>query len=639
MRSPAPRLTAFRLAALLATVVASAARAQSVDDLRHMSVSELANLDVSSMSKTTESLADAPGAIFVITHDDIVRSGATSLAEILRLAPNLQVAQTAAGRHVVTARGFSGNANAQSFSNKLLVLIDGRSVYTPLFSGVYWDMQDVLLQDVDRIEVISGPGATLWGANAVNGVINVITRKSGATQGGLVQVQAGDLGRGLALRYGGRIGEDLAYRIYAKSFVGEDTVTSAGDKAHDQWSKPQAGFRLDWTPSADDALTLQGDGYEGSEAQGGAMDEQISGRNLLLRWNRSGESGSDLQVQAYYDRTRRETRGNGSFTLDTYDLDLQHSFRLGARSQIVWGGGYRISRYRIESAGGLQFQPPSRTLDLTNLFVQDSISITDATRLTLGLKLEDDPYSGLSALPSVRLSWKPAETAMLWAAVSRAIRSPTPFDRDVVEKVGAVTFLTGDPDFKPETLTAYEAGLRLSPSSRASISVSAFYDDYGDLRSIEPAPGGFIPLRWGNEMRGHTQGLEAWGDYRATPWWRLSAAVTLLDKHLSFSPRGSGLLGVSQAGDDPKVQASLKSSMNLGPDVTLDAHLRHVGALPAPRVPAYTELNARLGWHVTDKVQLSLTGYNLLHEQHQEFPAPQANAVPRRFLIDLQWRF
>jgi iron complex outermembrane receptor protein len=617
------------------------AKAQSVEDMQHMSIGDLANIDVSSVTKTPQALSQAPAAIYVITHDDIVRSGATSVPEMLRLAPNLEVEQTTASHYTITARGFNGNAADQNFSDKLLILIDGRSVYNPLFSGVYWDLQDVVPQDIDRIEVISGPGATLWGANAVNGVINIITRKSGETQGGLVAVDAGTLESSVSVRYGGRINDNLTYRLYVRDIIDNDTVTSIGANAHDHGSKPQGGFRFDWTPSDADAVTLQGDAFEGSEAQLGAPNEDIEGRNLVARWNHSWSNGAGLQVQAYYDQMGRSTEhGGGSFTVDTYDLDVQHSFSLNARNDFVWGGGVRHSHYNIAGTASLQFAPATGDLNLVNLFVQDTISISQAVKLTVGLKLEDDPYSGLSPLPSARVSWQPNTSTLLWAAVSRAIRSPTPFDRDVVEKVGSTVFLTGGANFQSETLTAYEIGARVQPTSRLSFSVSTFYNTYDELRSIEPQSSTvFLPLKWGNGLRGETYGLEAWGDYRVSDWWRMSAGFNALYEHFSFRPGASGLLGVDQLGDDPHYQASLRSSMNLGHAVTLDADLRYVDALPNPSVPAYVELNARIGWKVSDHVQLSLSGFNLLHDRHQELPAAGANAVPRSASVGLQWAF
>ena len=617
--------------------LATDAAAESSADLSKLSIEELGNVEVTSVSKRPEAIGQAAAAVYVITHDDIVRSGALSLPEILRLAPNLQVAQTSASGYVVTARGLNGAPAAQNFSNKLLVLIDGRSVYTPLFSGVYWDMQDVMPQDIERIEVISGPGATLWGANAVNGVINVITRRSADTQGGLLAVSAGDQGRSASLRYGGRISESLTYRVYGRSFLEKDSLALAGGRAHDHWSKPQAGFRLDWGPSPADSVTLQGDAYDGAEAQAGASAEDIRGGNLTARWSHALAGGSSLQVQAYYDRAERGAEVDGSgFQVDTYDLDLQHGFTLGDQQEVVWGGGYRVSRYHIDGTSTLSFAPAGRTLALVNLFAQDTLSFGNATRLVLGVKVEDDPYVGPELLPNVRLSWAPNAQATLWAAVSRAVRSPTPFDRDVVEKLGGRVFLIGGPDFQTEKLTAYEVGTKLAPSDRASISVSAFYNVYDDLRSIEVAPGGFVPLRWGNRMTGRTYGMEAWGDYQVTRWWRLSASFNALEERFKFAAGASGLLGTSQAANDPKYQAQLKSSADLGA-VTVDAALRYASALPDPRVPAYVELNGRVGWNLTDRLQLAVSGHNLLHDSHREYPG--ASRIPRAVFIDLQWRF
>ena len=635
-----PRLAAVALATLAWN---GAAHAQSIEDLQHMSIGDLANIDVTSVTKTPQSLSDAPAAIFVITHDDIVRSGATTVPEMLRLAPNLQVEQTASSQYVITARGLNGNGQAQNFSDKLLVLIDGRTVWTPLFSGVYWDMQQVAPDDIDRIEVISGPGAALWGANAVNGVINIITRKAGETQGLLVNVEGGSLQGRADVQFGGKIGDNLSFRAYLSDIYGGDLLTATGARAHDAWTDPQGGFRFDWTPTAADAVTLQGDAEQGDEQQQGAGDEFISGRNLLARWNHVSSNGATLQVQAFYDRESRETLdAGGEFAADTYDLDVQNSFAAGHGHQITWGGCLRTTHYEIQDqigvASSLIFQPASGNLNLAQVFAQDSWAITDTLTLIGGIKLEDDPYSHLSALPSLRLGWKPNSTLFFWGAASQAIRAPTPFDEDVVEKSGPEVFLTGEQGFLPEKLTAYEGGARALVGSRLSISASVFYNVYDDLRSIEVNPATFLPLHWGNGLAGHTYGVEAWADYQVAPWWWLSAAVDTLSEHFHFLPGSSGLLGISQLGDDPSQQASLKSSMNLGSAVTLDADLRYVGALPNPVVPSYVELNGRLAWNVSRHVRLSVSGFNLLHSRHIEAPAP-AEAIPRSVLAGLQWRF
>lgn len=578
------RIPALREAAVVAAicVCASEANAQSIDDLKSMSIEQLANVDVTSVTKSSESLANAPGSIYVITRDDIIRSGVTSVPEALRLAPNLQVARRGGADWIITARGMSGNSQAQNFPNKLLVLIDGRSVYTPLYSGVYWDMQDVVLADVDRIEVISGPGATLWGANAVNGVVNIITRGSSASQGLMADVAAGEHETTGSLRYGGKLGSGLSYSIYARGTRNDQFKTAAGAPAGDAWSREQGGFRVDWTAGKRDSLTLQGDVYGGDIGHAGP-DEAIAGRNITARWRRldggDAPSGS-LQVQLYYDRTTRNTPGTGRFKLDTYDLDVQRDIALGKAHHLTWGGGVRLSRYRIDSFGGLGFSPSRRTLFLGNAFVQDSIALGTAGTIVLGIKAEDDPYSGISVLPSIRGSFKITPNMTLWGAASRAVRSPTPFDTDVVETVGTVVFLTGDTAFKTEKLTAYEAGARAQMGAIANVSVAGFYNVYADLRSIEPAPGGFLPLRWGNKINARTWGIEASASIKPTPWWRLVAGYSWLHENVRFDTGASRLLGTAQIGDDPRYQMSLRSSMDFGRSVTFDAALRRVGARP-----------------------------------------------------------
>jgi iron complex outermembrane receptor protein len=631
-------LAVFLLPLALAT---GPARAQVIKisdgDLANMTLEQLGDLEVTSVSKRPEALTEAPTSIFVITRDDIIRSGALRLPEVLRLAPNLQVAQTSASRYAIGARGMNGAQQAQNFSNKLLVLIDGRSVYTPLYSGVYWDMQDVLLQDTDRIEVISGPGATLWGANAVNGVINITSRNSAETQGLVAQAGGGGRERFANLRYGGKLGDGLTFRLYGKGFWTGDTRSLTGARVNDHWSQRQAGFRADWTASPVDRVTLQGDLYRGDEAQPGARAEPIRGGNILARWNHSLGDRGGLQLKAYYDRAERggEVTGSG-FKVDTYDIELQHSFALGSRNQVVWGGGYRTVKYLISGSQTLLFSPPGRTLRLANAFVQDQLTLTPALRLTLGAKLEDNPYIKATLLPNARLSFDATDRLTLWAAVSRAIRSATPFDRDVVEIVGGSPFLVGGADFQAEKLIAYETGLRTLISPRVSLSASAYYNDYNDLRSIELDPATVFPLRWGNGLEGHTYGAEVWSDVQLAPWWRISAAASYLDQKFHFKPGAAQLVGVNQVANDPKWQASLKSSMT-GGRLTADAMLRYVAALPDPRVPAYTELSGRISWTLTDQVQVSVSGRNLLHDRHQEYV--EGTAIPRKVWADIQWRF
>jgi iron complex outermembrane receptor protein len=616
------------------------AHAQSIADLQQMSIGQLQDIDVMSVTRTVEPLKTSPAAIYVITHEAIARSGYSTIPDILRLAPNLQVKQITASRYIITARGLSGNLDAQNFANKLLVLIDGRSVYTPLYSGVYWDMQDVVPADIERIEVISGPGATLWGANAVNGVINIITRSSEATQGGLLDISLGNLEQTATLEYGGRLADTLTYRAYIRDVMRDNTGTASGAAATDHWSKPQGGVRVDWAPNEADTVSFSGNLYAGAEAQPGAPDENIRGVNVLARWNHLFADASTFQLNAYYDRASRGTTGNGHFWLDTYNVDAQHSFAWGEWNTLTWGGGLRISDYTIDGTPSLFFAPPRRTLILADAFVQDSIAISPDVTAVLGFKLEDDPYSGVTALPSARLSWKVADDLLFWGAVSRAIRSPTPFDRDVRERLGAIVALDGDSAFAPEKLVAYELGARAQLDDRATISLSLLYNDYDDLRSVELTTGpAFLNLVWANGLKGRTLGFDVWGEYQLTSWWRLAASFNELSEHFNFKPGASGIVGVSQLGDDPEHSAALRSAMNIGDDINFDAELRYVSALPDPAVPSFVEMNASIGWNVRDDVRLSLSGFNLLHARHLEFPAPGANAVPRSYSVGLQWRF
>lgn len=609
------------------------AHAQSIEELREMPISALSKLDVTSVTRSAASLADAPASIYVITHDDIVRSGSLTLPGILRLAPNLQIMRGSPNDMVVAARGLSGNEGAQNFSNKLLVLIDGRSVYSPLYSGVYWDMPDILPEDVERIEVISGPGATLWGSNAFNGVINIITRDAGASQGlygtGVIGNRTYDLG----LRYGGHASGSASYRLFVKRHENFESASGLDDGSR----RTQGGFRFDWNSTPADALMVQGDAYYGSRSQGTAADENFHGYDLLTRWRHDTSSGATLQVQAYYDHTARSIENDGGhFAVDTFDIESQHSFTLGRSHAIVWGGGARISRYEIENIPGLEFVPDRRTLFVANLFAQDSIAITPSLTGTIGAKLEQRTYMDLAFLPSVRLSWKPRPTTLIWGAVSRAIRSPTPFDEDVVESIGQTVFLTAVSSFRSEKLTAYELGTRLLLSPRASLSISTFYNVYDDLRTVEPAPNGFLPLRWGNGIKGHSHGLDAWADIRLASWWRLKPGYSLLIQKFHFKDGAVPLLGTSQVGNDPRHRASLRSSMDIGPEINVDFDLRYVSALPDPHVPAYVELGARLGWQFDERAELSISGFNLLHRRHQELPASQAAPLSRSVFVALK---
>jgi iron complex outermembrane receptor protein len=384
---------------------------------------------------------------------------------------------------------------------------------------------------------------------------------------------------------------------------------------------------------------LQGDAYTGARGQGAVPNDNIEGYDLLARWDRSSASGGRFRIQAYYDHAGRHVSDNqGDFSVDTFDFDLQHSFAVGSRNEIVWGGGVRFNSYQIRDIPNLDFAPREATLFLANLFVQDSVAITPTLTAIAGLKLEHGPYAATELLPSARLAWKPNDMLLLWAAVSRAVRSPTPFDKDVLEFSGNNLLLHGNEAFRSEKLTAFEAGARLVPSSAVSISISGFYNRYDDLRTVEPASAtAFFPLYWGNGIQGQTYGLDSWADIRLADWWRLKPGYSLLLSNFHFSPGSIPLIGTSQVGNDPKHRASLRSSMDLGSQFNFDTDLRFVSALPDPYSPSYVELGARLGWLFTERGELSVSGFNLLHGRHQELPLSAAKPVGRSVFAALKW--
>lgn len=599
-------------------------------DFSQMSIEDLANIQISSVSKRAEPLSAAAASVYVITNEDIRRSGATSVPEALRLAPNLQVARVDASQYAITARGFNSTT-----ANKLQVLIDGRSVYTPLFSGVFWDAQDVMLEDVERIEVISGPAGVLYGSNAVNGVINIITRSSKDTQGGLVTLGSGNRESGLGARYGAKLGDDATFRVYAKSFARDGTTRANGFNTQDGWNKLQGGFRFDWSHSGD-ALTLQGDVYRGSLDQLVNNDKTIAGGNLLGRWSRTLGGGSSLQVLAYYDRTRRDYPGIFAEVLETWDLDLQHRFQSG-RHEVVWGAGYRSMHDNVTNTAVLAFLPARKTLNLGNVFVQDSIAFDERWRLTLGGKLEHNSYTGVEFQPSARLAWKATDSALLWGSISRAVRTPSRLDREIFVPASAPFLFAGGPNFVSEKVTAYELGYRAQPSPRASFSIATFYNVNRQLRSIEPVGG--ITSVFANKMEGDSYGVETWGSYRVNDWWRLSAGYNHLKKKLRFRP-DSGDTALQGAGNDPAYQFSLRSSMNFAHNMELDLGLRMIGALPNPAVPRYSALDGRLGWTIQRGLQLSLTATNFDNRSHPEFGVPATRSeLGRAVYLKLKWSF
>ena len=595
-----------------------------------MSIEELSTLMVTSVSRNPESISDAPASIFVITREDIRHAGATSLAEALRLAPNLTVARIDTGSYAITARGFN-----TVIANKLLVLIDGRTVYSPLFSGVFWEAQDVVLEDVERIEVISGPAAASWGVNAVNGVINVITRPAAATQGTLVSGGAGNREAALAARQGWQLGAGGHVRFYGKGWTQEDTVREDGRPAGDQWDRGQVGFRADWGQPAS-AFTLQGDAYSGAaENRPLGSPVNVSGANLLARWTRQRDDGSNLEVQSYYEKVDREDNVLLSEKGEIADLQFKHALPWGSH-RITWGGGYRYSR--DHSAPGLffAFVPANENLAWYNVFGQAELHVTEKFEVTLGLREEHNDYTGWETLPNIRAGYKLTPDQLLWASVSRAVRAPARLDREIVFPALPPYFIAGGPNFEAEKSTVYELGYRAQPIKAVSLSVTAFQHRYDNLRSAQLVAGQvFIE----NGIEGDVTGVEGWATLQATPSWRLSTGALLQHKDLRVKPGNTDPFGPAPLGNDPDYQMMLRSTHNLTPQHELDWMVRHVAELPQPAVPAYTALDARFGWQPSKQMEVSLILQNLLDGGHAEFGTTGTRSeIERAVLLKMVYR-
>ncbi len=606
-------------------------------ELKQLSIEQLMEIDVTSVSRRSERLSKAAAAVTVITGEDLRRSGITNLPDALRLSVATHVAQVDGHTWAISTRGFNSSF---ATADKLLVLIDGRSVYTPLFSGVFWDVQDVMLEDVDRIEVIRGPGATLWGANAVNGVINIITKSAKATQGGLVTAGTGSVTDLASVRWGGRLGEGTYYRAYGKYSSSDALDLATGGSAHDPLRRTQGGFRVDHEAGGG-GLTFQGDLYNGGYSEAVRSDDtNLDGGNLLARWSRNAAADSGMSLQVYFDRSHRRTPDFFEEHRDTVDVDFQHRLPWGQRHDVVWGLGYRVTRDEVTNSRVVEFLPDHRTLDLASAFAQDEIALVpDRLRLTLGAKFEYTDWTGLETQPSVRAAWTPDDRHTLWAAVSRAVRTPTRLDEDVIFLLpNGDPLLSGNRDFKSEELLAYELGFRFQPTPDLLVDAAAFYDVYDHLRSFEPVAGtpAFV---FGNELAAEAWGIELRSSWQPAPWWRLHAGYVWFGKHLSLDPQSGDPTAGQTSGDDPRNRYSLRSAMDLPGGFELDGWLRYVGELPSPRVSAYTEADLRLGWR-SERLELSLVGQNLLHARHVEFaPNPLREAVQRSVLGRVTWHF
>lgn len=621
---------------LLVLLLAGEACAQQDAPLADFTLEQLSEVVVTSVSRQPARLGQAPASIFRITSADIRRSGATTLPEALRLAPNLQVARVDARTYAITARGFSS-----TLENKLLVLVDGRSIYSPLFSGVFWDQQDLLMEDIDRIEVISGPGATIWGANAVNGIINVITKHARQTEGIFVSLSGGDLERSGSVRQGGRLPNGGSYRIYARHHGNKDFANERGRRINSGLRRNQAGFRADWDGAGAEYM-LSGDVYDGALGQGSARDIHTRGANLLVRTVRQFGDGSDLRLQGYLDHTERDQGpGNGAQKLDTIDLEFQHSWRALKGHQLSWGGGYRSASDRIVNGVSLQFHPATAHLHWGNLFVQDEIALGDAVRLTAGLKFEHNKYTQGEWLPNLRAAWTINPSHFAWASLARAIRAPSRIDRDlfIVNAAGRPRYLLeGDEGYASETAQVLELGYRGQPWPALSWSATLFGARYDKLRTLEPRPGTSAVFR--NLGEGQARGLELWASWKPMRSWALSGGAVVQDIDTRRKPGSMDLSAGDLASNDPSHYLSLRSSHDLAHNVQLDFGVRRVGRLPRPAVPAYTELDARIAWQPRPEVELALSGQNLLKASHPEFGAAATRQrIERSVLLTMSLRF
>ncbi len=611
---------------------AAAQAAPQVSELTDLTLEQLSQVRITSVSRRTQTLAGAAGAVYVINAEDIRRSGATTLPQALRLAPNLHVAQADANQWAISARGFNG-----TLADKMLVMVDGRTVYSPLFSGVFWEAQAVMLADVERIEVMSGPGA-VWGSNAVNGFINIITRAASDTQGSLLTLGGGNTDSLAGARLGGRLGEDGYYRVYGQRSLRDATRNAAGGGIGDAAQFTQGGFRADWG-GPERSWTLQGDVYGGSIRQGATLaPRELAGGNLLARLAREWGDGASLRVQAYYDRTERDQPGAINDKLDTLDIDVQHSVPWGASQRWLWGGGYRFQSDQLVNLGpALAFLPASRDLRLGNVFAQDELALSPVLTLTLGLKLEHNDYTGLERLPSARLAWQPSPEQLLWLSASRAVRIPARLDRELARPaLPPYTLLAPNDSFQSEVSNVIELGWRAQPSPALSYSATLFHQVFDRQRSVQPTPIGPVVA---NQIDGDSTGLEAWGSLRVSPRWRLTAGLMAQGVNLRVKPGAVSIGGTATLGNDPGQTWQLGSSWDLPGGFELDLHARHVGALPNPAVPAYFSVDARLGWRMAGGPEVSVVARNLFEPEHAEWGmAPQRPVYGRGMFVNLAWR-
>jgi iron complex outermembrane receptor protein len=659
----------FPLALGLSAIAVGGALAQSQADLSRLDVEDLMNIKVTSVSKREQSLSRTAAAIFVINQEDIRRSGATSIPDLLRMAPGVDVQQIEANAWAVSIRGFNSR-----YSNKVLVLIDGRTVYTTSFSGVYWEHLDMPLENIERIEVIRGPGTTVWGANAVNGVISIFTKSSKDTKGGLVTAGAGTQTNALGLvQYGGSAGNDGSYRAFGKYFAIGNTAMPGGSPADDHWMRAHGGFRTDWDLSGRDSLMVEGDLYanEANQTRRSSLiptpfdsifnqTVDAAGGDLLARWNHTLAGGSQTSFQSYYDTYRRTDRGIPE-VLRTFDLDFQHHIAVGDRHDIVWGLGYRMNDSGLSPGYGVSFSPPSRTDKLYSGFVQDEIRVADSLWFTVGAKLEHNPYTGVEVEPSARLAWSPAGGRhTIWVSASRALRQPARADTSIQTNLETIPIsanavqvlrLYGNPNIEEEELRDYEVGYRTEFTKTLSLDAATFFSFYNHLPTIEPQPlviipglpvQFVIPLLYDSKANAVTYGGELSLRWNVNSRWRISPGYSYLHATIRQDPSSHGLQVSGIFNQFPQNMVQIRSSLNLSHRTEFDQSVYYTARLPGSTIPGHTRLDLRLARHLGERAEISLVGQNLLQPRATEYGDSFdiiGTQVVRSIYSQITWRF
>jgi iron complex outermembrane receptor protein len=655
----------FAMTALL-TASSSWAQQPKDYDLSQVSLEDLMNIQVTSVSKKEQKLSKTGAAIFVITQDDIRRSGATNIPDLLRLAPGVDVAQVDANQWAISIRGFS-----DVYANKVLVLIDGRSVYSPSFTGVFWDMVDVPLEDIERIEVIRGPGGTVWGANAVNGVINITTKSSKATPGSLMAAGTGsqDHADGL-VQYGGNIGQTGAYRVFGKYFDIGRSVFPNGQQAADGWQGGSSGFRSDWNLSQRDTLTVQGDFLKTDESQtittlfsnalplAKTFNDPVTATagNVLARWNHTLANESSMSLQMYDDYSRHVDLGFVD-AQNTVDLDFQHHIALGSRNDVVWGMVARATDSDYRAGYALSILPKHRFDGLFSAFLQDELKLTDSLSLTMGAKAEHNDFTGPEFEPSAQLVWTPTGKQTVWLSAARAFREPSPTDDDIRDDLTSVPLgssfevvrLLGDPEMKAEEFHDFEVGYRAEAHKHVSLDVAAFAGLYKNLEAVAAQAPYLASTQQGvsytvlpeflvNGPPARTYGLEFFANWIVTDHWRISPGYSYFHMHVD----GDSSTLDTAPGTSPNQQVQIRSLLDLPRHLEWDNTLKYVSKLAVGNIPGYARLDSRLGWRVGDFVELSVVGQNLFSPRHAEyFDSDSLNRtlVERSVFGKVTWRF